>query len=56
MKRCFAALAAALLCGGLLTGCGGTGNTPAQQEAAPVQEAVDLRVSFYFKEETRINA
>ena len=56
MKRCFAALAAALLCGGLLTGCGGTDNTPAQQEAAPVQEAVDLRVSFYFKEETRINA
>ena len=56
MKTRFAALAAALLCGGLLAGCGGAGSTPAQQETAPVQETVNLRVSFYFQEETRINS
>ena len=56
MKKCFAALAAALLCGGLLAGCGWAGITPAQQETAPVQQPVDLRISFYYKEETRLNA
>ena len=56
MKKCFAALAAALLCGGLLAGCSWADSVPAQQETAPVQQPVDLRISFYYKEETRLNA
>ena len=47
MKKCFAALAAALLCGGLLAGCSWADSVPAQQETAPVQQPVDLRISFY---------